>query len=101
VTNTAHADGRSVRTSFAAHEMSERDYRDMVIEVLADSEAELIDRVVELTSANSTEREVRQAAIHHLADVTGQLARLREQHHRLLDQYRHLREQNDARVGGR
>lgn len=69
-------------------------YCDLVIETLADSEAELIERVRELCAERDRYRELAHAAIDVLHDVTRQRDRLRAQNHRLLDEYRALRVQS-------
>lgn len=65
------------------------DYRDDVIAALADSEAALL---VE----RDAYRLVAVQAIHALCDRRQQLDRLREQHHRLLDERRVARIQREA-----
>lgn len=69
------------------------DYRDLVIETLADAEAELIDRVVDLMIERDACRLLEQQAIHALHALTVERDRLRASHHRLIDEYRHLRAQ--------
>lgn len=61
-----------------------RDYRDNVIETLADSEHALAE-----TSAGL--REALSVALDMLREREGELTRLREQHHRLIDEYRTYR----------
>ncbi|MBI2187321.1 MAG: hypothetical protein HYU37_09430 [Acidobacteria bacterium] len=71
--------------------------RDAVIEALADSEAALREGVVELTVERDAYRLVAVQALHRLHDMAQQLDRLREQHRRLGDEYRALREQTVRR----
>jgi hypothetical protein len=66
------------------------DYRDFVIEALADSEAALRDQLIDLTIERDSYRGLSRAAVHQLYDLATRLDRLREQHHRLLDEHRHL-----------
>jgi hypothetical protein len=68
------------------------DHRDLVIAELADSEAALLERVASLESDVVAYRSLALAALDALHDLTVQRDRLREQHHRLLDEYRRLRE---------
>lgn len=70
-----------------------RDNRDLVIEQLADSEAELLERVAQFEADRDSYRLLAQQAIHMLHDLTQQRDRLRASHHRLLDEYRRLRAQ--------
>ena len=70
-----------------------RDHRDIVIEDLADSEAALIDRIVDLELDNRALRETLHAAVDGLHHITGERDRLWAQHHRLIDEYRALRVQ--------
>lgn len=60
------------------------DYRDMVIETLADAEVDALDSA-------GTWREIARAAIGKLHEQRVEIERLREQHYRVLDQYRALR----------
>lgn len=69
------------------------DYRDLAIEMLADSEAELLDRGVDLMIERDPYRTLARTAIHELHALTVKRDRLRAQHHRLLDEYRTLRAQ--------
>lgn len=66
---------------------------DLVIEALALSEAELLQRVADLEADVAVYRELAQAGIHELHELTLSHERLRDQHQRLLDEYRHLRVQ--------
>lgn len=68
-----------------------RDYRELVIEMLADSEAALIERVVGLTIERDSHRLLAQHAIHFLHTQHVELKRLREQHSHLLHAYRQER----------
>lgn len=65
--------------------MTRRDYRDGVIEALADSEYVL---ACDLAGC----REALHVAAEQLYEMTRQLGLLREQHRRLHDEYRSLRE---------
>jgi len=67
--------------------------RDLVIEMLADLEAESNEQIVSLEANVRTYRDLAQAAIHELHDLTRERDRLRAAYHRLLDAYRHLRAQ--------
>ena len=69
-----------------------RDYRDIVIEELADAEALLLERVASLEADVQSYRLLAQEAIHALHDLARERDRLRERHHRLLNEYRALRE---------
>jgi hypothetical protein len=75
-----------------------RDYRDTVIEELAASEAALIERVVVLEADRQAYRALAQAAIHSLHALTGERDRGRATQHRLLHEYRELREQTVHRT---
>jgi predicted nuclease with TOPRIM domain len=68
------------------------DYRDLVIEMLADAEAALLEHVASLEADVATYRELTCAAFDALQRLTHQHDRLREQHQRLLDEYRSFRE---------
>lgn len=68
-----------------------RDYRDAVIETFADTEAALLERVVELTIERDAYRLIAVQAVHALCDRRQQLDRLRAQHHRLQADYRGAR----------
>ncbi len=65
--------------------VSRSNYRDRVIEYLADQERAL---ARDLAST----RELLHLALGHLHEVTRELGRLRERHYRLHDEYRSLRE---------
>lgn len=67
------------------------DYRDLVIEMLVDSEADLLERPAHREADVDAYRLLALEAIHRLHDVTNQRNRLRAQHYRLLDEYRTLR----------
>lgn len=69
------------------------DYRDLAIETLADAEAELLDRVVDLMIERDAYRLLAQQAIHRLRELTVERDQLRASHHRLIDEYRTLRAQ--------
>jgi hypothetical protein len=64
-----------------------------VCEMLALSEAELRDQIVRSEAKARIYRELAQAGIHQLHDLRLEHDRLREQHHRLIDEYRALRVQ--------
>jgi hypothetical protein len=66
---------------------------DLPLPVVTEDETALLNPVVDLTIERDSYRELAQQAIHQLHNVTQQLARLREQHDRLNDQYRCLRAQ--------
>ena len=70
-----------------------QDYKDLVIEMLADSEAELCERNASVEADRDTYRMLAQEAIHALHHQTITLDRLRASHQRLIDDYRRLREQ--------
>ncbi len=63
------------------------DYRDIVIEELADAEALLLERVESLEEDVQSYRLLAQEAIHALHDLARERDRRRERHHRLLDEY--------------
>jgi hypothetical protein len=69
------------------------DYRDLVIEILADSEAMLLSWIEDLISDRDAYRLLAQHAIHHCHAQYAQLTRLRTGHERLIAEYRVLREQ--------
>jgi len=66
---------------------------DLVIETLALSEAELLDRVAELEADVQVYRELALAGFDALRSLTRSHERLREQHQRVRDDYRALLEQ--------
>lgn len=66
---------------------------DLVLQTLALSEAELLERVSSLESDLRVYRELAQLGIHALHDVTAERDRLRERLVRLRDEYRMLRVQ--------
>jgi len=70
-----------------------RDYRDLALETLADSEAELRDMVLQLQADVVAYRQIAQSAIHALYKITRDRDRQRAANHRLLDAYRNLRDQ--------
>jgi hypothetical protein len=70
-----------------------RDCRDIVITDLADAEAALLECLAWITADRNAFRVLAQQAIHQLHHEAQQLRKLRAQHHRLLDEYRHLRAQ--------
>lgn len=74
------------------------DFRDLVIADLAADEAKLVERLALAGADRDAWREMAQAAIHELADITQQHRRLREQHHRLLDEFRTVRAQTMRRA---
>jgi hypothetical protein len=65
--------------------------RDLVIRALADSEGELLDQIVALTSARDAYRLLAQQAIHALHAVQVRERRLHDQLTRLRDAYRATR----------
>jgi hypothetical protein len=69
-----------------------RDSRDAVIEILADCEAALIERVVQLTIERDAWKIVALESIHQSHDLTVKADHLRERHRHLLNEYRVLRE---------
>lgn len=62
-----------------------------VIEDFAASEAELIERSVDLTTERDAYRLLAITAIHRLHDQHVELTRLREQHTRVIEEYRQYR----------
>lgn len=66
---------------------------ELVIQALAAENAELRERLDNVQDDVVTYREVTQQAIHALHDITEAQARLRQQHERLIEEYRRLREQ--------
>lgn len=70
-----------------------RDYRDLVIEMATDAEVLLVESLVRLKADRDAYRMLAQQAVQALHDRTRDLEALREQHHRLVDEYRHLRGQ--------
>ena len=69
-----------------------RDHRDLVIEMLADNEAELIDRVVSLTIERDGYRELLGVTLERSHTLTLRLERAREAHHRPIEESRCFRE---------
>jgi hypothetical protein len=63
----------------------------MVIELLADGEAAAWERVAEVEAQRNSYRELARQAIHELRNLTVERDRFRAAHHRLLNEYRHLR----------
>lgn len=72
--------------------MSGRYARDLAIEALADEQIGLEDQIVHLTADRDAYRELAQRAIERVHSLTATVNRLREQHQRLVDEYRALRE---------
>lgn len=68
-------------------------HRDLVIETLADAEAELLESVGDVMIARDACRALAQQAIHRLHAMTIECARGRAAYGRLLDEYRRLRAQ--------
>lgn len=68
------------------------DHRDLALAQFAADEAELLEHVVALEADVVVYRMLTYAAIAALRDVTVARDRLRASHHRLIDEYRHLRE---------
>jgi hypothetical protein len=64
------------------------DHRSLALEMLADSEAEMRDRLVHLEADIGAYRELARAAIHALHALRLELDRMRAAHHRLVDAYR-------------
>lgn len=71
--------------------MSEPDHRDLVIEALARSEAELLERLAHLESLCESYRALSVTALGALHDLTLTCAGLRAQRRQLKDDYRALR----------
>lgn len=69
-----------------------RDYCGDVIETLADSEASLLDQVVELTIERDSYKLLARQAVHLLHARHIETERLRVSYHRLLDERRATRE---------
>jgi hypothetical protein len=69
-----------------------RDYKDDVIEQLADENAALRARVEDLGSERDVVMQIAQAAIHYCNALNVRLDAIGERHERLHDAYRHLRE---------
>jgi hypothetical protein len=67
------------------------DCKDAVIEMLAHSEADLLERVRRLEADKVTYRELAQAGIQALHQLTIERNRWRAQHRRLVEEYRQLR----------
>lgn len=68
-----------------------RDHRDAVIEIFAQDEVILHERIASLEADVLTYRELALTAIAALSDKVIAFKRQREQHHRLIDAYRALR----------
>ena len=69
-----------------------RDHRDDVIQALADSEAELRGWLTELTAEIAVWRLITERSLERSRRLSGELARLRDTHYRLLREFRALRE---------
>ena len=69
------------------------DYRDALIADLVDDQAALLERIALLEADVSIYREFAQQAVHAVHDATVHRHRLREQHQRLIDEFRTLRAQ--------
>jgi hypothetical protein len=67
------------------------DSRDLVIEMLAHSEATLLDELVEVVAQRDAYRLLAHEAIHHCHAKHVELARLRIGHERLIGEYRAFR----------
>lgn len=65
------------------------DYRELVIDAFAESEAALLDRAAALETVVIL---ITRAAVEQIHELTVECDRIRGRHDRLLDQYRHLRE---------
>jgi hypothetical protein len=74
------------------------DYRDLAIEALALSEAELLDQIVELTIERNTYRQITQQAFHALREKTLETDRLRARIDALIEDQRHLKADSQAEV---
>jgi hypothetical protein len=68
-----------------------RDHRDLALEQLADDEAELIARIVDLTIERDAYRLLAQQAIHYAAAVVRERDQVRTRYHRSLDLLREHR----------
>jgi hypothetical protein len=68
------------------------DDRSLALEILADSEAELRERIAHLTADVAAYRELAQVAIGALHATVAECERLRGQNHRLVDENRALRQ---------
>ncbi len=68
--------------------MSARDYRDLVIEDLADSEAALLDQIVDLVRERDAYRVCFQQSVHALHGYEVQVRRLRESQRLLREELR-------------
>lgn len=79
--------------------MRPRDYRDLVIEMLADSEAALRARVSELEADVGTYRAISVAALDALERLTAQNLQLQNDLTREREAYRALREQRLLEAG--
>lgn len=66
---------------------------DLALEMLANDEAYLRERVLQLESERDVYRTMTQEALTLVAALTEDLNRLRRQHHHLLEEYRSLRRQ--------
>lgn len=60
------------------------DHRDLTLAMLADAE-------IDALGSAATWRDIARAALAKLHEQHVEIERLREQHHRLIDEYRHLR----------
>lgn len=69
-----------------------QDYKDFVIEMLSDEAVLYEERLASLEADVLSYRMLAQEAIHALHHLTVSHDRLRESHHRLIDEYRALRE---------
>ena len=69
-----------------------RDYRDNIIQTLADSEASLVSQLAETRTTLTAYKEVLSTALECLHGLSRKFDHLQEAHHRLRDAYRHLRE---------
>jgi hypothetical protein len=78
---------------------SARDFRDMAIEALADSEALLLERVGELEADVRSYRELAVAGFDALATLTRQHDQLYEDCRQLREEYRRLREELLLKAG--
>ena len=68
-----------------------RDYRDNIIETLANSEASLISELAETRTTLTAYEELTSVALERLHDLNRRFEHLQEAHHRLRNEYRHLR----------
>ena len=73
-----------------------RDYKDICIETLAQSEAELLDQIADITIDRDAYQVLAKQLLHGLHHVTVERDRFRRLYHQLLDQLRVDRQQRAA-----